>query len=50
MLVLNLLVLHYLRYYNGLYSDESLELFAMNQGAPLLIKNVGTSQHTDGVR
>lgn len=39
-----------LRFSEGIYSDTSLDCFYVVDESPKLIKNIGTSQYTDGVR
>lgn len=44
------IILALIRYQDGLYLDDCFEMFECNQEIPCLIKNVGSSQYTDGVR
>lgn len=38
------------RYYNNDYTMEGFEYFIPGKDSPIIIKDVGTSQYTDGVR
>jgi len=43
-------ILALMRFNEGLYSDDSINYFRINTEISPLLKNVGTSQYTDGVR
>ena len=43
-------ILSLVRFNEGLYSDASIDCFHINTEIPSLLKNIGTSQYTDGVR
>lgn len=45
-----LIIMALIRYSENLYSDDSFEFFIPSSVVPKLIKTVGTSQYTDGVR